>query len=102
MIYEASILSVATGIVTNKFVFVPVISAILLAIFKNIPNEKIQSVIGGVFRKLGVAITLGLTKYKFTAPLWNSVIEPWFIDLVDNTVGTAVRSFIEGLRTDNE
>ena len=45
-------------------------------------------------------MTLGLSKFRFTKDLWNKTIEPYFIDLVDNTVGTAVKSFIKGLRSD--
>ena len=45
-------------------------------------------------------MTLGLSKWDFTRKFWNSTVEPWFIDLVDNVVGGAVRGFIKGLRVD--
>ena len=45
-------------------------------------------------------MTLGLGKWKFTKNIWNATIEPYFIDLVDNTVGAAVKGFIKGLRSD--
>ena len=45
-------------------------------------------------------MTLGLSKWSFTKDLWNKTIEPWFIDLVDNIVGGAIRGFIKGLRVD--
>ena len=48
----------------------------------------------------GVACTLGLSKYKWTKKLWNKTVEPYFIDLIDNTAGAAVEGFIEGLRSD--
>lgn len=70
-------------------------------VLKRIPNEKIKAAVGKLFFGLGVAITLGLTKWKFSKPFWNRVIEPWFIDLIDNIAGEAVRQFIAGLRSDN-
>ena len=48
----------------------------------------------------GTAMTLGLSKFKWTKSLWNSTVEPYFIDLIDNTVGAAVQGFINGLKSD--
>lgn len=70
-------------------------------ILKKIPNEKIKLVVGKFFYGLGVSVTLGLSKWKITAGFWNKTIEPWFIDLIDNVVGEAVKQFIRGLRSDN-
>jgi len=79
------------------------IAAFVLAwIFKKIPNEKIKKAVGKLFYGLGVAVTLGLSKWKFTAGFWNKVIEPWFIDFIDNIFGEAIKKFIEGLRSDNK
>ena len=74
---------------------------LILYILKQIPNDKIKSVVGKFFYTLGVTMTLGLSKWKYTKTIWNSTIEPWFIDLVDNLIGEAVKQFISGLRTDN-
>jgi hypothetical protein len=74
---------------------------ILAWIMKRIPNDKIKAAVGGVAYRLGVALTLGLSKWKVTARFWDKYIEPWFIDLVDNVIGEAVREFIRGLRSDN-
>ena len=51
-------------------------------------------------RGAGKVMTLGLSKWKFTKGIWNKTIEPWFVDLLDNFVGSAVRGFIKGLRVD--
>ena len=67
---------------------------------KLIPNDDIKEWVGTAFYWMGSARTLGLSKFRFTKDLWNKTIEPYFIDLVDNTVGTAVKSFIKGLRSD--
>lgn len=75
--------------------------ALIGYILKKIPNEKIKDVIGKFFYGLGVALTLGLSKYSWSKPFWNKIVEPWFIDLVDNVIGEAVRKFIAGLRSDN-
>ena len=76
-------------------------SAIALFVLKRIPNEKIQSFVFNVFYRLGVVLTLGLSKWKFTRQIWNLTIEPYFIDLVENTFGSALKGIIKGLRSDN-
>lgn len=74
---------------------------IVMFILKKIPNEKICAVVEGVFQKLGVVMTLGLSKFSLTAGIWNKTIEPWFIDLIDNLFGSMVRGLIKGLKSDN-
>lgn len=77
------------------------IAAFILAwILKRIPNDKIKAVVGEISYKAGVFITLGLSKWKLTKPFWNKVVEPWFIDLIDNVVGHGLKEFIRGLRSD--
>ena len=73
----------------------------VLWILKKIPNEKICSVVEGCFEKLGVLMTAGLTKFWATKKIWNSTIEPWFIDIIDNIFGSMVRGLIKGLRSDD-
>ncbi len=74
----------------------------LLWVLKKIPNDKICAFVEKSFESLGVIMTAGLTKFKFTAKVWNKTIEPYFIDLVDNVVGGALRGFVKGLRSDNK
>ena len=73
----------------------------VLWILKKIPNEKICAAVEGCFEKLGILMTAGLTKWWATAKIWNKTIEPYFIDLVDNVFGSAVKGLIKGLRSDN-
>ena len=47
-------------------------------------------------------MTAGLSKWVWTKKLWNKTIEPYFIDLIDNVVGGALRGFVKGLRSDNK
>ena len=75
-------------------------AGIVLFVLKKIPNEKIYSSVETLFYVCGKAMTLGLSSWSLTKGVWNKVIEPWFIDLFDNTVGAAVSGFIEGLRSD--
>ena len=75
--------------------------SLLLWGLKKIPNEKICAFVEGSFEKLGILMTAGLTKFWVTKKLWNKTIEPYFIDLVDNVVGGALRGLIKGLRSDN-
>ena len=74
---------------------------IVMWILKKVPNEDICNFFETSFEKLGVLMTAGLTKWKFTAKIWNKTIEPYFIDLVDNIFGSAIRGLIKGLRSDN-
>ena len=75
-------------------------SGIVLWLLKRIPNEDIYSWVETGAYWLGSTLTLGLGKWKLTKKIWNSTVEPYFIDLVDNTVGAAVEGFIKGLRSD--
>ena len=74
---------------------------IVLFVLKKIPNEKICAFVEGMFEKLGVAMTAGLSKFAWTKGVWNKTIEPWFIDLIDNIFGSMVRGLIKGLKSDN-
>jgi hypothetical protein len=75
-------------------------AGIVLWILKKIPNKTICSKVEGLFYGLGKTLTLGMSKWNLTKKLWNKTIEPYFIDLIDNIVGSAVRGFIKGLRVD--
>ena len=76
-------------------------SAVVLWVLKKVPNEHICGVIETAFESIGKVMTLGLGKWKVTKGEWNSTIEPWFVDLIDNVFGSMVRGFIKGLRSDN-
>ena len=76
-------------------------SAMVLWVLKKVPNDSICSVIETAFESMGKVMTLGLGKWSVTKKVWNSTIEPWFVDLVDNVFGSMVRGFIKGLRSDN-
>ena len=75
-------------------------AGIILWVLKKVPNKEICALVETMFYGLGKTMTLGLSKWSITRDFWNNTIEPWFIDLVDNVVGGAVRGFIKGLRVD--
>ena len=75
-------------------------AGILVWALRKIPNKEICRYVEGFFYGLGKGMTLGLSKWNFTKKFWNKTVEPWFIDLIDNVVGGAVRGFIRGLRID--
>ena len=77
-------------------------TAIVLWVLKKIPNEHICSVIETGCESIGRVMTLNLSKWSATKKVWNSTIEPYFIDLVDNVFGSIVRGFVRGLRIDNK
>ena len=76
------------------------VSAFALWLLKRIPNEDLYSWVKTGAYWAGSALTLGLGKWGWTKKLWNKTVEPYFIDLIDNTAGAAVDGFIEGLRSD--
>ena len=57
-------------------------SAMVLWVLKKVPNESICSVVETTFESLGKLMTLGLSKWSMTKKVWNSTIEPYFIDLI--------------------
>ena len=75
---------------------------VVLFLLKKVPNEKISGLVYDCMLNLGNLMTLGLGKWKLTKGIWNKTIEPWFIDLLDNIVASAVNGFIAGLRSDNK
>ena len=76
-------------------------TTITLWILKKIPNEDMYGWVKAGCRAAGVVMTLGLAKWKLTRKVWNATIEPYFVDLLNNTVKAAVDGFIEGLKSDN-
>ena len=77
-------------------------TGIILWVLKKVPNETICNVVETAFYAMGKALTLGLSKWSITKKFWNKTVEPWFIDLIDNIVGGALRGFIKGLRVDDK
>ena len=71
-------------------------------LLKKVPNNKIKAKVGLWMYGLGVTVTLGMAKWKYTKSIWNKVIEPWIIDAVDNVLVTGLSKFIEGMRSDND
>ena len=69
---------------------------------KKIPNATIKAKVGRFMYGLGVTVTLGLSKWKWTKGIWNKVVEPYFIDLVDNVAVTGLGKCVEGMRSDND
>ena len=76
------------------------VAGVVLWVLKKVPNDMIASKVESFFRLMGRTMTLGLAKWSLTKKGWNSTIEPWLVDLIDNIVGSAVRGFISGLRSD--
>tara|TARA_R110002020_G_scaffold472472_1_gene700570 strand:- start:2206 stop:2487 length:282 start_codon:yes stop_codon:yes gene_type:complete len=74
----------------------------LLFAFKLIPNEDLYSWVKTGFYWLGTTMTLGLARWRFTTKYWNKTIEPWFVDLLTNTMGAAVDGFLSGLKSDDK
>ena len=76
-------------------------AAIALWVLKKIPNTKIYDTVRTVCYTAGTVMTLGLAKWSWSKKIWNQTVEPYFIDLLENTVGAAINGFIDGLKSDN-
>jgi len=76
-------------------------SALVVWALKLIPNEDIQEWVGTAGYWLGSIVTLGLSKWKLTRSVWQKTLEPYFIDLLDNTVNTFIKNVIKGMKSDN-
>lgn len=96
------ILDAIKDFVTAPSMVIAVGTVVIGYVLKRIPNDKIQKVIGSAGYGFGVFVTGGLSKFKFSAPFWNKIIEPYFIDLIDNVGVTFIKDFIKGLRSDNK
>ena len=78
------------------------IGAVVVAwVLKKIPNKTIKAQFGMIMYGMGVTCTLGMGKWRYTKKFWNKTVEPYFVDLLDNTVGHGLTEFIRGLRSDN-
>lgn len=86
----------------SNTIFVGGTSGLVLWVLKKVPNQEIKNIISTFFYGIGRTVTLGMASWKPTKSIWNKVIEPWLIDLIDNTAGGAIEGFIKGLRVDNK
>jgi hypothetical protein len=97
------------GVVTSNWSIATILTGLLLWIFKKIPaentKEAVKTIFGNAGYALGVAMTLGLSKWKITRHFWNKAIEPWFINFIKNVLAYSVQVFlvrwVDGLQSDN-
>ena len=76
-------------------------AGVTLTILKMVPNAKIYSWVEKSGFAVGRCLTLGLSSSK--SPLkkiWNSKIEHWFVDAIENIFGALVHGILRGLRID--
>jgi len=94
-------MDVVVGVATNKLFFVPVAIAALLALFKAIPNNEVQEFIGAIGKGLGTMINHAVGKKSWVKKIWNFAVEPFVIDLIENTFVTFSTELIKELKSDN-
>ena len=75
-------------------------SAIAIFLLKKIPNRDLYAWVETTAYWAGTALTLGLSKWKWNKKIWNKTIEPYFVDLLNNTIKAGVDGFIDGLKSD--
>lgn len=98
----AGVMDVVKSVMKTEQIWIGIGTVVLLYVLKRIPNDKIYSFVFNLFKKVGVICTVGLNRYKWSAPFWETHIEAWFVDFLQNTVGAALNGYIEGLRTNNK
>lgn len=79
---------------------IKIASGIAVFAVSRIPQEKVRSFLKKTFYAAGVAMTLGLSKFKYTAGIYNATIEPVFINVLDSIVYAVKEGFVKGLRSD--
>lgn len=97
----AGVMEVVKSMAGSGQIWAGIGTVILLYVFKKIPNDKIYALVFNFFKRVGIVCTGGLNRYKWSAPFWETHIEAWFIDFLQNTIGAALNGYIEGLRTNN-
>jgi hypothetical protein len=95
------ILMTEAGLTTVGYTGLGIAGALVAWGLQRIPNELIKEKVGSCMYALGVTITLGLGKWKITKGVWNKLVEPYVIDLLDNVVVNSLNKFVEGMRSDN-
>lgn len=77
------------------------------------PFNWLAFIVDKFFYGLGVAMTLGLSRWPITRRWWNKTLEPYFIDLLDNVINGIIdgvvkvinamqAGLIRGLKSDNK
>jgi hypothetical protein len=70
----------------SSFITCRLATAVIVFGVSRISNEKFCAAMRKMLYGLGVAVTLGMSKWEYTATKWNQFIEAIFVDLVDNCV----------------
>lgn len=99
----AGVLSTIVGLVPGSAgsIVAWAIGALVVVINKVIPNSVMKAIFIKIGQGLGVTITLGMSTWSWTKPIWNKTIEPFFIDLIDNIPIAILQGLILGMKTDN-
>ena len=77
-------------------------AGVVLWMLKKVPNKKIASAVEGACFRLGRVVTMFMgSKKSPVGKFWNKTIEPYIIDAIDNIVANGIKSFCDGMRSDN-
>ena len=76
-------------------------SAVALWVLKKIPNKDLYSWVESTAYWAGTMMTLNLSKWRWSRKHWQGIFEPYFVDLIENSFGAALKGLLKGLRSDN-
>lgn len=81
-----------------------VIGLIVSFLLKKFVTAEAMASVGAWFEKAGYYFgkvgTVGLSHWKWTKPIWNNLIEPYIVVLVEQ-VARFFMGFVKGLQSDN-
>ena len=90
------------GLLTGKTLIIAAIVAAVGFVLKEIDNDIIQKPVEGFGFKLGRIISVFMMSLPIVKNIWNKVIEPYVIDLLDNICTYFPRGLFKGMRSDNK
>jgi len=95
------IISIITKLGITNAVLITVLPTAFVYVMKLMPNEKVYAGVRMFFRGIGIIISKTMCAVPIVGSIWNKVIEPYFIDLFQNTILAMCDGLVSGLKQDN-
>lgn len=93
--------TILAALTTPQGIGAGIVIVVLGYVLKHIDNKWVYKPIYGVCYAACTAVTLGLSKWKWTKGAWNKTIEPYIVDLLDNVLSAIKNGCFDGLHSDN-
>jgi hypothetical protein len=70
-----------------------------LGVHRAIPNDVVRAKLTVWMYRLGVALTLGMSRHPRVVPVWKKTVEPFVVDAIDNVSYAVSNGLVKGLRS---